>query len=146
MNDPDQLHAVWDGRFQPFHVGHIAVIRAIVEQFQLPLVVMVIQSSAEPSTSPYTAQVNVHHAMARNPLTLWERYNIIRRTLAAEGLAESVTVLGIPRPDVYWSIAASFYPRRRFICLTDKDEYERAKVTFWATLGEETRVVDTRGL
>ncbi len=146
MRDPDAVHAVWDGRFQPFHVGHLAVIRAILEQFGCPLVVMIIQSSPEPAANAYTAQVNVHHALARNPLTLWERYELLRLVLSAEGLEGRVSVLGIPRPDMYWPIASRFYPRRRFICLTDKDEYERAKVTFWHALEEETRVVDTRGL
>ena len=144
--DRDQLYAVWDGRFQPFHLGHVAVIKAIVTQFDLPLVVMIIQSSEEAPNTDYTASVNAHHTLDRNPLTLWERYQMVNTVVAAEDLSDRVTVLGIPRPDTYWSIARSSYPQRRFICLTDKDDYERSKAVFWAKLGEETRVVKTEGL
>jgi cytidyltransferase-like protein len=144
--DPDQLYAVWDGRFQPFHLGHVAVIRAILNHFHLPLVVMIIQSTAESPSNDYVAQVNPHHAPKRNPLTLWERFCMIQDVVRAESWTDRVTALGIPRPDVYWKIASSFYPTRRFICVTDKDEYERSKVSFWHSLGEEVRVVPSANL
>jgi nicotinamide-nucleotide adenylyltransferase len=142
---PDALHAVWDGRFQPFHLGHLAVIKAIREHFHVPLAVMIIHSTREEPTNAYTASVNVHHAPERNPLTWWERYHMITTVLRAERL-DDVSVVGIPRPDTHWHIARHFYPTRHFICITDKDDYERSKATFWASLGEEVRVLPAAGL
>lgn len=68
---------------------------------------------------------------------------MLSAVLKAENLDRQVTVLGIPRPDLYWPIAKSFYPPRRFVCLTTKDDYERAKQEFWRSLSEEFRLVDT---
>jgi cytidyltransferase-like protein len=142
----DQVFAVWDGRFQPFHFGHLAVIRRILEHFQLPTVVFVIQSSVATPANAYSAEVNPHHAPERNPLTVWERYSMISTALEAERLTAEVRVLGIPRPDLYWAIARSFYPTNRFICLTEKDDYELSKAAFWASLGERVQVVPSADL
>lgn len=133
--------AVWDGRFQPLHRGHVAVIEAILQQFDCDLVVMIIQSS-EGSQNAYGAEVNKHHLLSRNPLTFWERFNLLK--LATQNLkqASKVNILGIPRPDLFWDIAKAFYPDNRFICLTGKDEYEQRKKQFWSSLGEQTRIVD----
>ena len=144
--DSTILYAVWDGRFQPFHVGHLAVIGAICSQFELPVVVMIIQSEEVDSQDAYVEEVNRHHRAARNPLTLWERYNLITMALREEDFGRKVAVLGIPRPDLHWTCARSFYPSRRFICLTGKDEYENSKAKFWERLGESTRIVDISGI
>jgi nicotinamide mononucleotide adenylyltransferase len=142
----EHTFAVWDGRFQPFHAGHVAVIRRILERYADPLVVMVIQSTIVASDDPYIQAVNRHHAPERNPLTFWERFQMISAALAAEGWKDRVTVLGILRPDLYWSIIRDFYPPDRYIVLTGKDEYERLKEQFWASLGETTRTINTADL
>jgi nicotinamide-nucleotide adenylyltransferase len=137
--------AVWDGRFQPLHRGHVAVMEAIIAQFDTDLVVLIIQSS-EGMADTYGAEVNRHHKLSRNPLTFWERYRLIKLATRGLGCADRVSILGIPRPDLHWELARSFYPAPRFICLTGKDDYERQKALFWAQLGEETRTVDTAGI
>lgn len=144
--DPSVEHAVWDGRFQPFHRGHLAVIRRILDVHPGPLVVMIIQSSTRDHDSAYSAQVDLHHQSHRNPLSLWERFCIVRMALDAAALAQRVTVLGILRPDLYWPVTQQFYPPNRFICLTGKDEYERAKVSFWRNLGERPVVIEVPGV
>ena len=133
--------AVWDGRFQPFHIGHLEVMKAILEQFQCNLVVMIIQSS-EGHYTKYSEEVNKHHLLSRNPLTFWERYNLIKLALKEAKVLDRVDIVGIPRPDLYWDIASKFYPDKRFICLTGKDEYERKKEEFWNDLGEDTKTID----
>ncbi len=143
--DPSCEYAVWDGRFQPFHRGHLAVIQRILELHDGPLVVMVIQSSIGDHDDVYSAQVDLHHQPYRNPLSLSERFCLIRLALREAGIDDRVAVLGIPRPDLYWPIARQFYPPKRFICLTDKDDYERAKVTFWESLGERPVIMPVPG-
>jgi nicotinamide-nucleotide adenylyltransferase len=138
--------AVYDGRFQPFHIGHLAVVRSILSLFDCPVALMIIQSSTGQTSDDHAVRANVHHAPERNPLTLWERQQLINRVVAQENLSDRVTVVGIPRPDLFWAIARSFYPPNRFICVTDKDEYERSKAVFWARLGEECQVVPSAGL
>lgn len=138
--------AVWDGRFQPLHKGHVEFARAIIDYFDLPLVIMVIQSSESSSDDNYSKEVDRHHRLARNPLTLWERRVMLKLAIEEQGLSSRVEIVGIPRPDLFWSIASLFYPPNRFMCLSGKDDYERRKKTFWASLGERTKVVPTDGL
>ena len=144
--DPAQQYAVWDGRFQPLHKGHIEFACAIVKNFNLPLAVMIIQSSESGYDDEYSKEVNKHHKLSRNPLTLWERRTMMNLALDEQGISDCVEVIGIPRPDLFWEIASSFYPPNRFICLSGKDSYEKKKEAFWASLGEKTKVVPIDGL
>jgi cytidyltransferase-like protein len=146
MFDPEGCCAVWDGRFQPLHRGHVAVMERILDRFDAPLVVMVIQSSVVPGGDAYTREADRHHAAARNPLTLWERCQMLDAVVEAEGWRERVRVLGILRPDLFWPQIQPFYPPRRFMILTGKDDYERAKAGFWAGLGETCATLDCAGL
>lgn len=141
----DQEIAVWDGRFQPLHKGHVAVMQAIIRQFDTDLVVLIIQSS-EGVRDEYGEEVNKHHKLSRNPLSFWERYQLIRLATQDLECAKRIHIFGIPRPDLHWNIVRSFYPDNRFICLTGKDEYEQHKEQFWAGLGEKTRLVDITGI
>jgi cytidyltransferase-like protein len=42
-------NAVYDGRFQPLHIGHVAVMKAIRKAFGDPLTVVIIGSLPTPS-------------------------------------------------------------------------------------------------
>lgn len=138
-------NAVWDGRFQPLHRGHIAVIERIFTQFERDLTVMIIQSS-EGSRDEYGDEVNRHHQLSRNPLTYWERVRLLELSRARVPDGLKLRIQGIPRPDLYWDIAKPFYPPDRFLIVTGKDEYEQRKVHFWDRLGETTRLLDVSGI
>lgn len=138
-------NAVWDGRFQPVHRGHIAVVERAFTQFECDLTVMIIQSS-EGSKDEYGDEVNRHHQLSRNPLTYWERVRLLELSEPRVPAGLKLRIQGIPRPDLYWDLARPFYPPGRFLILTGKDEYEQRKVHFWNGLGETTRLLDTSGL
>ena len=139
MNQPV---AVWDGRFQPLHKGHVEVVLSILEQFPSDLALMIIDcSTGLRENAEYES--NSHHKVSRNPLSYWERSQMMKSALKEVGCSRRVTVTGMPRPDLHWDLAKRFYPEHGFICLTEKDEYERLKRASWQHLGEETRVIDT---
>ena len=138
--------AVYDGRFQPFHIGHLSFIEGIHDQTGLSVAVLVIHSTMSADAGGYSGVADAHHRPEKNPLTVWERVSLINQAIAHEGFSFVSGVLAIPRPDLYWSIAKSFYPTERVICLSGKDDYERQKELFWASLGERTMVIDTNGL
>jgi nicotinamide-nucleotide adenylyltransferase len=73
------------GRFQPFHAGHVAVVRHLRTQRPDETLILGI-GSAEAS---YTAA---------NPFTAAERYEMIARSLEAERLTGWVAV---PIPDIH---------------------------------------------
>jgi cytidyltransferase-like protein len=142
-------NAVYDGRFQPLHIGHVAVMKAIRKAFGDPLTVVIIGSLpnlSDGAAADYSREVDKHHAPARNPLTWFERYTLLSFAIAGEPELAGTSIIGVPRPDLYWQIARHFYPDNRYICVTDKDDYERAKVEFWTSLGEQTRVIPSAGI
>lgn len=77
--------ALFVGRFQPMHIGHLDAIEWILERYRK--VIIVIGSSRESRTE-------------ENPFTFEERKEIIEKTLRSEGIKErQYEIIGIP--DVY---------------------------------------------
>ncbi|HKV90608.1 MAG TPA: nicotinamide-nucleotide adenylyltransferase [Thermoplasmata archaeon] len=73
------------GRFQPFHLGHLAVIRQIQRQRPEEPLILGIGSAGD----AYTAD---------NPFTAAERHEMISRALAAKNVSGWVAV---PIPDIH---------------------------------------------
>jgi nicotinamide-nucleotide adenylyltransferase len=76
---------VFVGRFQPFHKGHLEVIKKIVDEVD-ELVIIV-------GSSQYSHRLD-------NPFTAGERITMIRRALEEEGIQLS-RIWIIPVPDVH---------------------------------------------
>ena len=77
--------ALFVGRFQPMHIGHLDAIEWILEKYRK--IIIVIGSSQESRTE-------------ENPFTFEERKEIIEKTLISEGIKEDrYDIIGIP--DVY---------------------------------------------
>jgi nicotinamide-nucleotide adenylyltransferase len=67
----DRMKALFLGRFQPFHCGHFRVIEDIAKEADYVVIAM---GSAQKSH------------LADNPFTSGERYEMISRTLKAQGI------------------------------------------------------------
>jgi nicotinamide-nucleotide adenylyltransferase len=83
--------ALFVGRFQPFHLGHLEAIRNILKENDK--VVIVIGSSQEISTP-------------ENPFPFWERERMIADSLKAEGI-ENFKIVAVPdfMDDEKWASA-----------------------------------------
>jgi len=68
---PQRKTALFVGRFQPFHLGHLDIVRKILQENDHLLIAI---GSAEKNYVP------------ENPLTAGERYLLIDETLKAEGI------------------------------------------------------------
>ncbi len=75
--------ALFVGRFQPLHIGHLKVIKWILKKYDK--VIIIIGSSQKSNTD-------------RNPFTVEERKEMIKRTLKIEGI-KKYEIIEIP--DVY---------------------------------------------
>lgn len=73
------------GRFQPFHRGHLAVVRQVQKQHPDETLILAIGSSED----SYTPE---------NPFTAAERHEMIARALSARRISGWVT---IPVPDIH---------------------------------------------
>jgi len=80
--------ALFVGRFQPFHLGHLKVIKEILRENEK--VIIAIGSSQENGTED-------------NPFSFKERENMIREVLVSEGI-RNFEIIGIPdvMNDIRW--------------------------------------------
>ncbi|MBX7266931.1 hypothetical protein KIF24_13425 [Micromonospora sp. Llam7] len=141
----ERLHAVWTGRFQPPHIGHLAVLRHSLTALPLPHVAVLTTHFGWRSPGRYGDLANDAYHPSRNPLTIWERFTLMRLALTGEAGTERVALLVAPRHDLDWPTVAQFYPPRRVICLTTKDGFEAAKESVWRSRGERVHIFDDLG-
>ncbi|MHB8586155.1 MAG: nicotinamide-nucleotide adenylyltransferase [Thermoplasmatota archaeon] len=77
------MRALLMGRYQPFHLGHLAAVRHIQNEGQDPIIAI--------------GSAQISHTL-ENPFTAGERWEMIHGALAAAGLRDGVEI--IPVPDV----------------------------------------------
>jgi len=85
--------ALFPGRFQPFHKGHLNVVKDLLREYDE--VVILIGSAQEGFT-------------CRNPFTAGERLEMIDKTLRGEGFSRDQYWL-IPAPDLHKPLAWTTY-------------------------------------
>ena len=76
----DEMNALFIGRFQPFHLGHLHVIKYILHKYNQIIIGI--------GSSQYEHTID-------NPFNFEERDLMIKKTLHAEGITE-FTVVAIP--------------------------------------------------
>nr|MDT0663353.1 hypothetical protein [Micromonospora sp. DSM 115978] len=142
MTNPDAagVHAVWTGRFQPVHIGHLTVLRHSVATLAMPHVAVLTAHFGWTSPGDYGERAAQAYTANRNPFTMWERVTLMRLALAGAGLSHQVAVMAAPRHDLDWPAVAQFYPPQRIICLTAKDDFESAKASLWRSRGEQLHI------
>jgi len=93
------MRGLYIGRFQPFHLGHLEVVRTIMEKVDELIIVI------------GSAQYSHTH---RNPFTAGERYEMIRSALIEEGISCSrfmiVTVEDINKHPLWVAHVRSMVP------------------------------------
>ncbi|MFQ5918582.1 MAG: nicotinamide-nucleotide adenylyltransferase [Thermoplasmata archaeon] len=82
MAEGEPSRVLFVGRFQPFHFGHLSMVKSLVREFDE---VVVILGSSQASHTP------------KNPFSLEERTRMLRESFQAEGL-EAVQI--VPLRDV----------------------------------------------
>ena len=78
------MRALYVGRFQPFHLGHVEIIRRILKEYSELIIVV---GSAQ------------HSHTVENPFTAGERIQMIAKALGEEGISGNIHI--IPVEDVH---------------------------------------------
>lgn len=95
-------YAVVHGRFQPFHLDHLAYCRLALERAEM-LVVGI--TSFDPTLTEVEPASPHRHQAAANPFSYWERTLMIRDALLGDGIPASrfvLTALPVHHPE-RWS-------------------------------------------
>jgi len=132
-------HLVWEGRFQPIHVGHVAYVGELLARCDTLTVVVVANEVSVGRSSPvpeFSALVDVHHVAERNPWPLWRRFDLVRRTLSGQYPNAPLRVLAGHRLDLDWPLWDELLPPGRIFATPNRDEFEDAKADAWTRLGQ----------
>lgn len=144
LTEESPVIACWTGRFQPVHKGHIEILRFSLNTVELPHLCILTAYFGGHTSDRYGQFARANYGPEKNKLTVWERFRLMNLSLRGEGLEKIVCVTIAPRHDLDWSLASQFYPPKRIICLTNKDEFESAKLELWRRRGETVRVLDVK--
>jgi len=126
------------GRFQPFHRGHLEYFRAAKQRCRF-LWIGITQYLA-PAMQATTPE-DLHRSLPQNnPLTFFERADIIRLTLASEGFAgDEVGVIPFPieEPDLLQNFLDTSVP----VFTTVYDDWNRHKVQVLRSRGYQVHIL-----
>lgn len=142
-------NVVWEGRFQPIHLGHVDYIKTLLERAERLWIVVVENEVAaeipgfESPVPEFSRTVDAHHAAEKNPFPLWFRHLLVVETLKAEiGPEAPIYVWAGRRMDICWSFYSAALPRERVFLTPERDEFEDAKAAAWTRLGERVERID----
>ncbi|MCW3996748.1 MAG: adenylyltransferase/cytidyltransferase family protein [Candidatus Bathyarchaeota archaeon] len=132
-------YAIFTGRFQPFHIGHLNLVTGILsKEKQLVIGVM----NPDPRFPEDPAFPQFHEA--RNPFTFWERYSMIRSSLAK--YLERIHIIPLQRPYIRLDLALNFIPEKRVWYVPLTSEFDKWKFQKYRELGENVQAIDAERL
>lgn len=144
MSESSPHWLVWIGRFQPVHVGHVALIHRMLEHTPR-LIIYVVANEISASTDltladapsmNFAASVDEHHGPEKNPLPWWLAYSLVQEAVIDQGLSDRVVVWGGRRPELQWKLFTRLLPPSRAFVLPVRDAYEDVKASAYEELGE----------
>src|SRR5580700_356075 len=131
-------HYIFGGRFQPFHIGHLAVLTYAAQKFDGPIVIGIVNPDPKnrwPGDGDW-----LRFKQQDNPMTFWERFCQIKQSISHTEIDARVTaIVPEPRPSVNLQRANAFLPSRPRIfvlCARWGDEIEIYKSDRYRKLGE----------
>lgn len=140
---------VFGGRFQPFHKGHLEVVRYLLSTRMTPLVVGIVNPDPK-NQLPGDSTDWIRFNEKDNPFSYWERVRLIAESLKdlSDDLSE-LTIVPLPRPSVNIERANNYLPlqpRCFVLCRRWGDEVEEWKSAQYKKNGDQVAFVNTSEL
>jgi len=130
------------GRFQPFHLGHLELVRIAAQQCD-ELIIGI--TNPDPESWREHADSVHRHLSASNPFTYWERHRMIEATLVdaiSEGwLPENgwtIVPFPIDRPEVWFD----YIPREATQFVRAFSDWERSKARMLGAGGYQVTLLE----
>jgi len=147
-------NVIWEGRYQPTHMGHLSYIKELLK-YSKHLTLFVVDNEIStnviggPENSPvpdFTREVDKHHVPEKNPLPFWLRLRLLQETVKIEFPEEQITVWGGRRLDLMWPFYKKNFPPNRIFLTPTRDSFEDSKANAWIKLGEKMDRIDVSHL
>lgn len=125
------------GRFQPFHAGHLDLVRIALGESERVIIGI---TNPDPGSWREHSDSAHRHRPESNPFTFYERMSMIDAVLAEEGVDHRCEIVAFPldRPDV-WS---HYIPLSAVQYVRAYSEWERSKADLLASGGYAVRLID----
>jgi nicotinamide mononucleotide adenylyltransferase len=131
--------AVWIGRLQPYHIGHLAILQRSLDRLANPHIVALVCHDWRPFGGAETGSAKGK----AHPFSAWERETLIMLTLRAEGLDSRVRVIYVPSFQLEdWSALSEYLPPNCIRCASNKDQADAERINVWRRLGWRTYLLD----
>lgn len=142
-------NVIWEGRFQPIHMGHVDYIETLLSYARRLFIVVLENERASDipdfrSPVPqFSEVVDRHHAAEKNPYPLWLRHLLVVETVKAEiGGNAPIYIWAGRRMDIAWEFYKRALPRDRVFLTPERDYFEDAKAEAWRMLGEKVERIN----
>lgn len=131
---------IFQGRFQPFHMGHIESLKYVTDNCDGQIVIGIVNPNPQ-NIDPYDDINFSNFDIKRNPLNYWQRYYCIKSSLEQYKLQDRVMgIVPMPRLSINMINSENFLPDKpRYICSYDKrlDDREKTKERIYVFHGEK---------
>lgn len=134
MRDP----CVWLGRFQPFHVGHLEILRNGALQTARPQILGIVCYEGVADGAELAGKDSAHF----NIFSPHERRTLASLSIADELPHTAVEILYVPYlPPAKWELVRAYLPPNPIFCSTTKDEVDIERYEAFGKMGRDRLLV-----
>jgi nicotinamide-nucleotide adenylyltransferase len=128
---------IFGGRWQPFHVGHLNIIKKILDEYEEIVIGIVNPEPKEADWQSYPSFHPVH-----NPFTFWERLEMISMSLHAESLLDRCYIIPLWHPRKSIVREEAYLPPNRLWIVPKTSSHELEKIAELSERGEDVSGID----
>lgn len=130
----DTTFALFAGRFQPFHKGHLEAIKAALQSYDS--IVIGIQCDE----SPVSDALSPSH-LAHNPFNYWQRLGMIHAALTENQIRQKAYLVPLWLSESGQPKEPAFMPRRRVWLVADRGPLAAEEIATLTNAGEDVLLV-----
>lgn len=133
---------IFAGRFQPFHNGHLEVLRQLCEivgpEDTLILAVVAPFHSQDIKDKAFLDASKEHHKPERNPWDVSVVLEAVSHVALDEGNGKRILTTLLPRPEYGWETIVKWFPSERiWVIPLAHEDFDEKKVAFFIKMGDK---------